>query len=171
MKLVPVRCQNCGASLEIGEDTRFVTCQFCNSQLAVQHTGSAMFTELLGDVAKTTGRLSEEVEALRIKSAIDELDREWMIERERHLTVGEYGKIGEPNAIAPIIVGSLLVWGGIVGLVFSPSFNWFAPFFIVMGLFLFIQGPRKARQFRNARSSYEAKRAVLQQQFPSSKSA
>ena len=35
MKTIAVKCQNCGASLEITPNTKVVTCQYCNSDFII----------------------------------------------------------------------------------------------------------------------------------------
>lgn len=42
-----VSCNNCGATLQVEEQTRFVTCGACRSRLAVQRSGTSIFTHVI----------------------------------------------------------------------------------------------------------------------------
>lgn len=37
MRLVMLKCQSCGASLEVDDDQRWVTCQYCGSRFLVEN--------------------------------------------------------------------------------------------------------------------------------------
>jgi DNA-directed RNA polymerase subunit RPC12/RpoP len=53
-----VNCNHCGATLEVDENTRFVTCKYCHSRLAIQTTGSAVFTKVLEKLEERTGQIA-----------------------------------------------------------------------------------------------------------------
>ena len=42
VKVDSVACNHCGAPLQVGSGTRFVTCAHCGSQLEVHRTGSSL---------------------------------------------------------------------------------------------------------------------------------
>lgn len=167
MKLVPVCCQNCGASLEIPGDARFVTCQFCRSRLAVQNTGHAIFTELLGGVTENGNLMAENLEVIRIQNEIEKLDWEWQIEKETHMIRGRRGRISEPNAAVSVVAGIFLIlFTG--GLCFSLPHTQGIPVAAVgslMGIYAIVSGPIKAAAYEKAREAYLAKRYILQTQL------
>ena len=73
--MIPLKltCNQCGASLEVPEETRFLTCTACSSQLEVHRSGSTAYTEVL-----------EAVEPVRVELELEKLDREWMEEIEKY---------------------------------------------------------------------------------------
>lgn len=77
METISVRCNHCGAPLDVGTQTRFVTCQFCNSQLEIKRTDSSVFTEEVEKIARNTDKMAESLEAIQIQNEIERLDREW----------------------------------------------------------------------------------------------
>ena len=77
MTTVSVRCNHCGAPLDVAENTRFVTCTFCNSQLEVKRTENSVFTEEVARIARNTDRMAESLEVIKLQNEIEQLDREW----------------------------------------------------------------------------------------------
>jgi DNA-directed RNA polymerase subunit RPC12/RpoP len=58
METISVRCNHCGAPLDVGMQTHFVTCQFCNSQLEIKRTDSSVFTEEVERIARNTDKMA-----------------------------------------------------------------------------------------------------------------
>lgn len=84
MDMISVRCNHCGAPLEVGDRTRFVTCQFCNSQLEIKHSESAVFTEEVTRIADNTEKMAGSLEVIRLQNEIEQLDREWGLQQTAH---------------------------------------------------------------------------------------
>ena len=61
----------------MAEQTRFVTCQFCNSQLEIKRTDSSIFTEEVTRIAENTDKMTEQLEVITLQNEIEQLDREW----------------------------------------------------------------------------------------------
>lgn len=76
MDTFSVRCNHCGAPLQIGADTRFVTCQFCQCQLEVRRTDSAVFTEEVARIAENTGKMAGNLKVIELQNEIEQLDRD-----------------------------------------------------------------------------------------------
>lgn len=76
METLSVRCNHCGAPLQVAENTRFVTCQFCHSSLEVKRTESSLFTEEVARIAENTGKMAESLEVIQVQNEIERLDRE-----------------------------------------------------------------------------------------------
>lgn len=76
METFSVRCNHCGAPLQVAENTRFVTCQFCHSSLEVKRTDSSVFTEEVAKIAENTGKMAESLEVITVQNEIERLDRE-----------------------------------------------------------------------------------------------
>lgn len=80
METHSVRCNRCGAPLQVADSTRFVTCQFCQSSLEVKRTESSIFTEEVAKIAENTGKMAESLEVITIQNEIERLDREMGVE-------------------------------------------------------------------------------------------
>lgn len=76
MDTLSVRCNHCGAPLQVSDATRFVTCQFCHSSLEVKRTESSIFTEEVAKIAANTGKMAESLEVIALQNEIERLDRE-----------------------------------------------------------------------------------------------
>jgi DNA-directed RNA polymerase subunit RPC12/RpoP len=76
METLSVRCNHCGAPLQVASNTRFVTCQFCGSSLEVKRTESSIFTEEVAKIAENTGRMAESLNVIALQNEIEKLDRE-----------------------------------------------------------------------------------------------
>lgn len=166
MNLVEVACQNCGAPLQVTESASYVTCAFCHTQLAVVHTGSAHFTEQMQKIAEGTQAAQQNLEIIRLQNELEQMDREFQIEREDLQTSGKHGK-SDPSRV-----------GGILGLVIGVPFTLFwigmaasmkAPFFFPLFGVLFLIGIVYIciREFSNSnrldevRESYHTRRGRL----------
>jgi hypothetical protein len=107
METLSVQCNHCGAPLEVGVHTRFVTCQFCNSSLEVKRTESTVFTEEVARIAENSEKMADSLEIITLQNEIERLDREW-------------------SASQPVSPGGGERWtsagGGVAGLVFSVFF-------------------------------------------------
>ena len=104
METLSVRCNHCGAPLQVAEKTRFVTCQFCQSSLEVKRTDSSVFTEEVAKIAENTGKMAESLEVITLQNEIEKLDRE----------------MGLQQVAAPTKKAGLL--GGIMGTAFGIFF-------------------------------------------------
>ncbi len=71
MELVAVRCQNCGSSLKLDPEARFVTCKHCASQLEVRHTEGAAFTKVLEEVEGRLEDTEREISRLRLMHELE----------------------------------------------------------------------------------------------------
>lgn len=77
METLSVRCNHCGAPLDIGMQTRFVTCQFCHSSLEIKRGASSVFTEEVTRIADNTAKMADSLEVIKLQNEIEQLDREW----------------------------------------------------------------------------------------------
>ncbi len=74
--MVSVSCNSCGAPLKVGAQVRYVTCQFCNTQLEIKHSASSIFTEQIDRIADNTAHMAQDLEAIKLQNEIARLDRE-----------------------------------------------------------------------------------------------
>ncbi len=76
MDIVNVSCNSCGAPLKVGGEVRFVTCQFCHSQLEIKRNDSVIFTEQINRIADQTAQMAQNLEAIKLQNEIEMLDRQ-----------------------------------------------------------------------------------------------
>ena len=67
---IALLCQQCGAPLEVAEETKFVTCGSCGVHLRVRSEGGAHFTEELEE-------LRDAISDARLEARLDTLDYSW----------------------------------------------------------------------------------------------
>jgi DNA-directed RNA polymerase subunit RPC12/RpoP len=171
MKLLALSCNNCGAPLEAPAKAKFLTCRYCDSRLAVKHTGSAYYTELIEKLDQRTKEIAGEVEVLQIQNKILQLDNQWMDERDGHMGTDQYGRRSLPSKAGGVIAGLGGVVPGIVLMVWVCAGG--APGFLALvGVFLVIFGIASAvwafsnaERFEWAQSQYESRRDTLTEQL------
>jgi LSD1 subclass zinc finger protein len=161
-----LRCNSCGAPLQVPRSANFVTCNHCRTQLAVRRETTASYTEALAQVSQQTEALTEQVKFLTYQNELSALDRQWETERKSYMIRDKHGHRHVPSEVASVIGGGAM---GIMGLVFlgiSASAGAGMPAF--MGVFLLlggvvaaIYGMSKARAYRSAYRRYQMRRAAL----------
>ena len=167
MELVPILCNQCGASLQISAAANFVTCQHCQTQLAVKRNQSTAWTEQLQQIDRRTQQLAHQVAVLTYQNEIERIDREWLAERESYCWRGKDGSLVEPGIFVSIFHIAL---GCVFGLVvFNFVHLWSQPYYIsatvlVVPCFVICFGVRgfvKLADLNSARDCYEARRRDL----------
>jgi hypothetical protein len=178
MNLISVRCQHCGAPLQVGETARFVTCQFCKAELSVERTDSAVFTQQLGEIHAHTTQMAGDLEVIRLQNDLEKLDREWLMERERYMVSGKDGSRHEPGTFGSLFAGAAAVAFGIFWFVMTskqlgaPAFLPFIGIFVVGGgVVSAIVGLSKASALDEGRTRYERQRAMLMRQLAAAQNA
>lgn len=164
MKLVSVTCNNCGAPLEIPPATRFVTCGFCSSRLEVHHSGSALYTHVLEQLKEQTRQIAVDVEVLKRQNELEQLDREWMMERERFQSRSRDGRYHVPTVTgsvvgAAIAVGFAIFWIAMASAMRAPTpFVLFGILFVGVAIVGGIVGVTKATSYQQCKKRYEQRR-------------
>jgi len=102
MMPLKLTCNQCGESLEVPEETRFLTCTACSSQLEVHRSGSTAYTEVL-----------EAAEPVKLELELEKLDREWMEEIEKHHSSVPRLKLRQSIAAIPLVAGMVLAFVGV----------------------------------------------------------
>ena len=172
MKAVTVDCNSCGAPLEVGQKTRFVTCRYCSKRLSIQHSESSVYTEVLDDIKESTDKISQDMEVIKLQNQLEQLDREWMLQREGFMISSKNGGKHLPTDGAGGAIGGIFAAAfGVVWIVFAASmgapaiFPLFGVFFIIVAVFGAVNTTNKASSYRNAHQRYEAQRRELQQRL------
>jgi DNA-directed RNA polymerase subunit RPC12/RpoP len=168
MQVESVSCNNCGAPLEVGPGTNYVTCGHCGSRLAVKRTGSSLYTELLEKIDQKTDAMARQVAELRHHAELERIDREWEQERQGFLTSDKHGNKHEPATPEFAVLGGVVVIGfGLFFAVLTASivqgglFPLFGLLVIGYGVYLLVTGPARAREFQRAREAYHRRRAAV----------
>ncbi|MCA9217740.1 MAG: hypothetical protein KDB27_31945 [Planctomycetales bacterium] len=149
MDYISVSCNQCGESLEVSANSRFVTCSSCRSQLEIHRTETAWFTEAIdrGTHGPSTDRVNRDVERL---------DREWQSKCE-----DEFADVEKSNGAIHwfLVLVWVLLFGVIARIHFAASVFW-----ILFGVFVFLQAignQSKRIRFRNEQHKYSTKRSQL----------
>ncbi|MEO5712485.1 MAG: hypothetical protein ABIT37_03275 [Luteolibacter sp.] len=169
MEMISVRCNHCGAPLEVGGKTRFVTCQFCNSQLEIKHSESAVFTEEVTRIADNTEKMAGSLEAIRLQNEIEQLDREWGLQQE---TYDARGRTRGPQTTGQALFGmgfalffAVVCFGmsSFASSVGGPG-GIFSLVPVGMGIFALVGGVMglvKSQGVQSSRGDYQQRRAAL----------
>jgi hypothetical protein len=157
MKMVRV-CQNCGASLDVSEASRYVTCQRCRTPLVVVNTGTAILTEP-GD-----GNAAA-MEQLEIRNQILQLELDWTNQRESLMLRTKRG-LQEPSSVEAWLRGCFGIGVGIwLSLADSrkvPGILVVGLLFMGLGIFVIVYGTVKALRFEEASAGYRRRKGELE---------
>src|SRR5438045_7513413 len=94
---VSVRCNHCGAPLQVAGGARFLTCTYCGAQLEVHRSGGAVYTEVLQEIDQRTERIERDVQQIKRQNAIEALDREWEMRRQTLMVRNKDGSTDAPS--------------------------------------------------------------------------
>ncbi len=93
-----VRCQHCGAPLQISDALRFITCGYCHTELEVIRDASTIHTQLLGKIDARTAAMEGSLKVIELQNEIERLDREWEGWKQSNLDRAKDGSLSEPGA-------------------------------------------------------------------------
>ena len=162
MELISLRCNHCGAPLDVKPSTRFVTCGFCRAQLAVHSSGNSCSTELLEELKQTTDMLVRDVAELKGDSELERLDRQWERRRQELMVTDKHGNAHIPNKAIAIGGSVFVTLFGVIWTAFTlrlfPPMALFGLVFIGMAIFTGIYSSQKADRYQRERQAYEQQR-------------
>ncbi len=167
MKLLALNCNQCGAPLEVPAKAKFVTCNFCSTQLSVQRNDKVAYTEAIEEIQERTRQMSEDLKYLKKQSAVEDLDRSWRRRREQFMVRSEQGELSVPRKGIAIGIGAFttvagLLWMGFAMSIGAPGFfPLFGLLFIGFGLFTAARMTAKADDFHRSHRAYLSKRHDL----------
>lgn len=169
MEMISVTCNHCGAPLEVGANARFVTCKFCNSQLEVKRSDSAIFTEEISRIAQNTQQMAGSLEIIELQNEIERLDREWMAGNP--VSFDQHGRPTTQTSPGGAVFGLMFTiffaivafsMAGFAASSGAPGIFALVP--VGMGIFALaagIMGLGKASQYQSRKSDYEQQRAAM----------
>ena len=165
MKLLALSCNHCGAPMEVPPKTKFVTCDYCQSRLAVHRSGGAAYTEVLEALDERTQQIAEDVEIIKLQNKLERLDREWMDNRAELMIRGKDGQLRVPDkagssVMVALVVAFGVVWTIVAGAMFAPMAI-FGLIFIAFAVWGGISGFQKAEDYQRRQRSYQTRRRQL----------
>ena len=175
MELERLICHSCAAPLEVPPSARYVTCGHCSTQLQIRRTESAIYTELLEDLAEKTEELSERIDDLAANSELNAIDNQWQMEREKLMVRDKHGNRHVPTRGSSTASGIAIAVFGCLWIVMALSITSSAPsvgpfamskvlfpafgvLFIAFGIFNSASSFKKAEQYERAERRYKQQR-------------
>lgn len=175
MKITKVCCQGCGADLEVNEDIRFVTCNYCHSRLEIVHDKSVTHSRLLEKLEKKTGEMADDLKVIRLQNDLEKLDREWSMQSERLMVSNQHGAKSVPSAAGSMVGGVVAVVFGIIWMIGASSmgapgiFPLFGLVFIGVAVVGMVRGAGKAQEYQSGKQMLDQKRQKLVRQIEEAK--
>lgn len=171
-----VACNQCGAPLEVASGTRFVTCNYCSSRLEVHRSDSASYTSVLEAIQDKTAQMAEDLSIIRLQNELEQLDRQWEIEREQYKSRNKDGTTRLPETTPGGVVAQwvgggffiLFTIGMGIAILSSPAPGFFALFPFGMAFMVFILlivGQQHAGQYAERLQQYERQREEILDQI------
>ncbi|MEP3477901.1 MAG: hypothetical protein ABJZ55_01520 [Fuerstiella sp.] len=158
MKILSLNCNHCGAPLDVPAKAKFVTCGFCDSRLAIQHSGSTYSTEVMQQLVQKTAAIQDDVLELKRRAAVSDLDLNWERDKTKFIVKGKNGSESLPSIFG-------IVFGGVFGTIFvGIALVVFAPFGIFALLIVaanFFSHCSKYSGYQGALSRYQSERRWL----------
>lgn len=165
-----LRCQNCGSPLQVNDDVRFITCNYCHTELEIVRDASTTHTQVLKNIEQNSEAAVQKLDVIEIQNEIERLDREWEMFRESTQVRRRYrpdGTYYEPSATGSILVaiGAMVFIGfwisTAVRIGAPPMFSFFGVVLLLVILFNSFRAFAASSQRASTRETYERKRAEL----------
>lgn len=159
-----VRCQSCGAPLQVSDGIRFITCNYCKAELELVRDASATHTRLLETLQADTRQVRGSLRILEIQNEIERLDRDWDSWRQENLTRSQNGDYFEPNHFTASIFPLLFL---IIGSAIAMTRQGLLTFLLIMLVTLGLSGCLlhllldTSRRYAAAKRRYEDLRRQL----------
>jgi DNA-directed RNA polymerase subunit RPC12/RpoP len=159
-RVMKLCCQGCGADLQVSEEVRFITCNYCQSKLEIVRDVSVTHTRVLEKLERTTERIAGNLKVIELQNDLERMDREWVALRENLLLRGRNGELYEPSMGAAVSLGIVI---GLIGVVIAIASLYNAvPIGLLLGLGILAlsiwvgrSGADKATEFRKLKQRYE----------------
>lgn len=117
MEITSLKCNHCAADIEINPKIKFFNCNFCGSSLTIKNTGSAVYTEVIGEIKSNTDDILDNSNTILLEKELERVDREWLMEREPFM-IQRNGNSIEPTSGS----STAITFGVIVFLIFGILF-------------------------------------------------
>ena len=169
MKITKVRCQGCGADLQVDKSARFVTCNYCHAGLEIAHEPTVTHSHLLENIAQNTGKSANSLRILELQNDLERLEREWKQEQSAHkIFTGNRRRKALPTEFDNYAGGAFMGAVGVVALPASFFIGGWTPLWAVVllacALCLHSYARKRATAYKKAEAAYMRRRySVLQE--------
>lgn len=157
-----VNCGNCGAPLRIPETAQFVTCNHCQTSLAVKRMDSITLTEKMEQtherLAETERRLAELVH----KNELAEEHRRWEREERGLMTTDKHGNHHKPSVIVGVFGLFVTI---IMAVIASNVIGGFAILIPLFGIFVFVMTLNKVNAYSTAHRRHKQRLRDISQRY------
>jgi DNA-directed RNA polymerase subunit RPC12/RpoP len=100
IKAISVACQNCGSPLQLAEGLRFVTCNYCASELEIVRDESSTHSVVLKRIEAKVDHTARRLRLMELRLALERLDAAWKEARKSYMQEDERGGVRRPDAIS-----------------------------------------------------------------------
>lgn len=139
---------------------RYVTCQYCNSQLHIVRNESAAWTEVVEAIEERTDALLSTVRALELRQEIQDLDAQWERTLDEYGIRSKDGHVRVPTREEAWGI-AILWWFVAVAFVFTSGFPPVALLPLGLGIYKLKTIHRRAEELERLQVSHRAKRRAL----------
>lgn len=159
-------CQGCGAILPVAEGVRYLTCNYCDARLEIVTDAATTHTRLLNDIDQRTRKIERDVELIRCRGELEQLDQSWGKYEARVIPRDDKGRRTSAGGtlilfgLISAVIGVALLFSEAwwMGIVLFPAAGWF----VVRS----IRFEMRAHQLHQAcRLKYEMRRRQLLQKL------
>jgi DNA-directed RNA polymerase subunit RPC12/RpoP len=169
IKAISVACQNCGSPLKLAEGLRFVTCNYCASELEIVRDESSTHSVVLKRLEAKMDATDRRLRLMEARLDLERLEQEWGKSKEVYMIRGKNGDFYEPGGIATYLTIILLLTGGAVSIgnhfanisSTQPTLPFFGILLLCVGGFKLVNTKFKQRAMSDAQQHYQHRRWQL----------
>lgn len=114
MNTISLKCNNCGADLEVAPNIRFVHCTNCSTDLTVVNNDNTIYLQPFGIANDLGEEIAEGLHVAKIERAIDRLDRQWEIKKTELGVKEGWSTTNRFTAFFSLLIGPVVM----IGLIF-----------------------------------------------------
>ncbi|MGC4017430.1 MAG: hypothetical protein QM755_23390 [Luteolibacter sp.] len=168
--VIKLCCQGCGADLEVRDDVRFLTCNYCQSKLEVVRDASATHTRVLEKIERNTDRIADNLKVLELQNELERIDREWQVVVAQNPGL-ERLSANTPSGLAALPGCMFMVVGGVFAAI-AGVFSFFTgglflPFclpgigILAFGIYISASSPGRVQRLKAMQQDHWTQRARL----------
>ena len=158
----PLKCNNCGANLNVNTSIKYFRCASCGSSLELREEGNIYYTHILEEIKSDVLDIKDHTQGILIEQQILRLDRDWEAISPQLSKTSE----AEANLTAFFVMAIVLL--AIVGNSLLNNYPEWSNIILVSGVFILIgiflvttQAPYKPSKYKLAKRKYLTARAEL----------
>lgn len=160
--LESVNCGNCGAPLRIPESAQFVTCNHCQSSLAVKRMDSITLTEKMEQTHERLEETERRLAELVYKNELAEEHRRWEREERGLMVRDKNGNHHKPSMVGGVMVLVVTIVMAVIG---AQGFGPLAIFIPLFGVFALVMTMNKVKEYDNAHRRHRQRLNGISQRY------